>query len=652
MKYRPEIDGLRAVAVIPVIFFHAGFSLFSGGFVGVDVFFVISGYLITTIILSEMEQGKFSLVNFYERRARRIIPALFVVMATSLLFAWLWLLPKAMQDFSRSLVAVSSFWSNILFWRETDYWDVASELKPLLHTWSLAVEEQYYVLFPLFLMLMWSFRKRWILATFMLVAGLSLAVAQWGVSHNPVATFYLLPTRAWELAIGAGIAFYFLYRKEVLRILFSHKLVDEAFGLVGLCMIGYSVFVFDKSTPFPGLHALVPTIGTGLIILFSSPETISGRLLSSRSLVFIGLISYSAYLWHQPLFAFARYNEFPEPSPWLLSILIVATFILAYITWWLIEKPFRNKAKYSRKKIFWFVGIGSLCFIAVGAAGNYYDGFKHRSIYTNLLVKKYQPDYRVLQQQSWEYLRELSGNKEYGVDFNEYDRKLWFKENDSRRNLLLVGNSHSKDLFNILVNSDYAMRHFQVARFGVQISDLVNKKTDLFASPNYKQAEIVMIVSRYTEADPATLDRVVEMIKNDGKKVAIVKNIYEFDFYAEKNLADYLLRKDYLKKYRKGTLTAPEVVNKLNIAYYERFATHERPEHIEISDKAIDAIARKHSDILILDRMDYACDKVAKKCFSANTEFEKYYYDYGHNTLAGAMFFGKRVDQVGWLSKL
>jgi peptidoglycan/LPS O-acetylase OafA/YrhL len=178
MKYRPEIDGLRAIAVIPVILFHAGFSTFSGEFVGVDVFFVISGYLITTIILSEMEQGRFSIIGFYERRARRILPALFLVMLVSLPFAWFWLLPSDMQSFSQSLVAVSSFSSNILFWLTSGYWDTASELKPLLHTWSLAVEEQYYILFPLFLMLMWNYRKRWILGAFILIAGISLITAQ------------------------------------------------------------------------------------------------------------------------------------------------------------------------------------------------------------------------------------------------------------------------------------------------------------------------------------------------------------------------------------------------------------------------------------------------------------------------------------------
>lgn len=391
IKYRAEIDGLRAIAVIPVILFHAGFQLFSGGFVGVDVFFVISGYLITTIILTEKEQGIFSLVNFYERRARRILPALFLVMFVSLPFAWLWLLPADMKDFSKSLIYVSTFSSNILFWQDTGYWGIANELKPLLHTWSLAVEEQYYVIFPLYLMLMWSFRKRWILSSFLAIALISLVVAQWGAYHHPVATFFLLPTRAWELAIGASIAFYFLYRKQTIRSLLSHKSIDEILSLVGLLMIGYAVFAFDESVPFPGFYALIPTVGTGLIILFSSQQTIVGRLLGTKLLVGVGLISYSFYLWHQPLFAFARSRTLTEPSDLLYVALSVLSMILAYLSWRYIEKPFRKKGVLSRKSIFTFMAIGSAFFITIGFAGNYTEGFQNRSKMKQSILNDFSP---------------------------------------------------------------------------------------------------------------------------------------------------------------------------------------------------------------------------------------------------------------------
>lgn len=374
MKYRKEIDGLRAVAVLPVILFHAGFEAFSGGFVGVDVFFVISGYLITSIILSDMENGKFSIVTFYERRARRILPALFFVMLCSLPFAWLWLLPSHLKDFSQSLTAVAAFSSNILFWLETGYFGTASELKPLLHTWSLAIEEQYYMFFPLFLMALWKLRRRLIFGSLLFVGVISLIAAQWGAYNKPSATFFLLPTRGWELAIGALIAFYFLYKRDHVEFIREHKKVSEAFGAVGLALIIYSVFAFNQNTPFPSLYALVPTIGTGLIIAFSTSETVVGRFLGIGPMVGVGLISYSTYLWHQPLFVFTRHRSLTEPGTAFLLFLSVLSLALAYISWRYVEAPFRDKAIVSRGKVFSFAVVGSIFFASVGLAGHLMEG--------------------------------------------------------------------------------------------------------------------------------------------------------------------------------------------------------------------------------------------------------------------------------------
>ncbi|MBV1915662.1 MAG: acyltransferase [Pseudomonadales bacterium] len=379
MKYRAEIDGLRAIAVIPVILFHAGFEWFSGGFVGVDVFFVISGYLITTIILAEKEKGSFSLANFYERRARRILPALFLVMFACLPFAWFWLLPSDLKDFSQSLIAVVTFSSNILFWQETGYWGAENELKPLLHTWSLAVEEQYYVLFPLFLMLMWRFPKSWMITSFVLLVVCSLIAAQWSAYNDPTANFFLLTTRAWELGIGACIAFYFIYKKQTVRALLSHQSIDEILGVVGLILIGYSVFLFDETVPFPSVYALVPTIGTGLIIVFASQNTWVGRVLGMKIPVEIGLISYSAYLWHQPLFAFAHHRSIHEPSELLIMGLSLITFVLAYLSCKYVEKPFRKKDLFNRKAIFIFGLSGSIIFLSIGVAGHLTGGFNRVS---------------------------------------------------------------------------------------------------------------------------------------------------------------------------------------------------------------------------------------------------------------------------------
>jgi len=440
LKYRREIDGLRAVAVLPVILFHAGFTAFSGGFIGVDVFFVISGYLITTIILADKEKGEFSLVTFYERRARRILPALFFVMFCCIPFAWFWLLPNHLKDFSQSLVAVSAFSSNILFWRESGYFGTASELKPLLHTWSLAVEEQYYILFPLFIMFMWKFRKRWIFGSLMVIAVASLAVAQWGAYNKPTATFFLLPTRGWELAIGALIAFYFLYKKDHAILVASNKNISEFFGFVGIALIGYSVFAFDNSTPFPSFYALFPTIGTGLIIVFTTPQTLVGRFLGTKAMVGLGLISYSTYLWHQPLFVFARHRSLTEPSVTLLLTLSVASVIMAYFSWRYVEMPFRDKSIFNRKKIFSIAISGSVAFLGIGIVGNVENGFTERATSDQLSISSYNSYNRA------PYYREGTCFLRPEQSYEEFSENCIGQEHSGSSEIMIWGDSHAAAL--------------------------------------------------------------------------------------------------------------------------------------------------------------------------------------------------------------
>lgn len=432
MDYRREIDGLRALAVLPVILFHAGFETFSGGFVGVDVFFVISGYLITTIILAELEQGKFSIVNFYERRARRILPALFLVMLVCIPFAWFWLLPSDMKDFSQSLVAVSVFASNILFWRERGYFDTAAELKPLLHTWSLAVEEQYYVLFPLFLMLFWKLGKRWILVTLGLVFLASLTVAQWGAYAKPAAAFYLLPTRGWELLIGAFAAFYLstANRREF------GKSLSEAAGWLGVALILYAVFAYSKATPFPGFYALVPTIGTVLIILFATQQTTVGKFVGNKVFVGVGLISYSAYLWHQPLFAFARHRSLPEPSHATFLLLSVLSLLLAYVSWKYVERIFRNKETIKRRRIFIYSLVGSIFFVAIGAQLTNYATKTEK-------ISSQPSNLRPLEKHWKECFN--SGGEERN-DFIERPCVYSTQNGSSTKKILLIGDSHAQVL--------------------------------------------------------------------------------------------------------------------------------------------------------------------------------------------------------------
>lgn len=372
MKYRAEIDGLRAIAVIPVILFHAGVEFFSGGFLGVDIFFVISGYLITTLLHENLQNGDLNLRYFYERRARRLLPAILVVVLACIPFAWFWMLPSQLKDFSQSLVATNLFASNVLFWLESGYFETASEQKPLLHTWSLAVEEQFYLFFPLLLAVIWTLGKHRIIGILGFIAFLSLASSVWGGHSIPNATFFLIPFRLWELlagAIAAQVAMNWRLRQS------------ELLSTISFAAIIISLAGLQRTMQMPGLITLLPVLGTVGVILFAGSQTRVGRLLSIKPLVAIGLISYSAYLWHQPLFAFSRIKMIEPPSQLLLVSLSFVTLGLAYLTWRWIEQPFRNPSfqMYQSTPRFLMSCLFIITLITgFGFVGHLTDGYKHR----------------------------------------------------------------------------------------------------------------------------------------------------------------------------------------------------------------------------------------------------------------------------------
>lgn len=426
MQYRREIDGLRAVAVLPVILFHAGFSWFSGGFVGVDVFFVISGYLITTILVAELDKGTFSIACFYERRARRILPVLFFVMLCCIPFAWFWLLPPQFEEFSQSLIAVSLFASNLYFWKKEDYFAPAAEESPLLHTWSLAVEEQFYIFFPILLLMLWRFGRNPVLYTVIALSLISLAMAEYGWRNHATANFYLLPTRAWELGVGAICAL--ILHKSVMK-------SSQTLSATGLGLILYSIFAFDESVPFPSLYALVPVVGTALIIIYAASDTYTAKFLSTRALVGIGLISFSAYLWHQPLLAFARVHFLFELSLPVMVLLSIASLFLAYLSWKYVEQPFRKsktQSLNSGKKVFFSAFALSTAFLAFGAYGYTSDGLKKESALSDEL-------------QADLYVRELQ--KEcFDFSISQVNKNGFFcslGNSSSDPSVAIVGDSHS-----------------------------------------------------------------------------------------------------------------------------------------------------------------------------------------------------------------
>ncbi|WP_407545656.1 acyltransferase family protein [Acinetobacter baumannii] len=428
MNYRKDIDGLRTLAVLPVIFFHAGLGIFSGGFVGVDIFFVISGYLITTIILEELKNDKFSIITFYDRRARRILPALFAVMLFCLICGYFTMMPDEYKNLGQSLVATSFFSNNVLLALTTGYWDLVSEFKPLLHTWSLGVEEQYYIIIPLLLLLAWKFFKNKILLMFSLIFISSFVFANWFVNVSPNVAFYILPTRAWEIALG-GIVAVLLNRNLIKNEKFA---TNNILSLLGLILICISIFAFDSSVLSPSYYLLIPTIGTSLIIIFSTEKTIAYRILSIKPIVFIGLLSYSLYLWHQPIFAFLRIYSIEEPntSTFLYSIILI--FAISYLSLKYIEAPFRNKNIISRKFIFTFAFIGSLFFVSSGLYLNKNYGIPSRAFDSSLKIEDLD--------------KRIYNEKVYSFKKPEFS-------DDSRQKLLIVGNSFGRDFTNITLET-------------------------------------------------------------------------------------------------------------------------------------------------------------------------------------------------------
>lgn len=374
MKYRREIDGLRAVALVPVVFSHAGFQWFKGTYVMIDLFFVISGYLITSLIIKEKSQGSFSLIGFYERRARRLLPALFTMMVLSIPFAWFLLFPEDFIQFSKSLMTVPVFSSNFLFWSEADYFQPDTKLKPFLQTWSLSVEEQFYLLFPIIFSSIWPKGRKVTISFLVFISIISIGCMQWGLKNDVEANWYLLPGRIWEFALGAIIALLPERPLENRRESFRAQLLS----LSGMMVLLVSVFTFDEYQPFPSLYTLLPIGGTALVIRFADSKNIVGKLLGSKPLVRIGLISYGVFVWHQPLFAFCRHYVLGPISPSIYGLLILLSFILAYLSWNFIETPFRNFYLFKRRTFFTGLLIFSLAFISFGFIGVRQEGFPQR----------------------------------------------------------------------------------------------------------------------------------------------------------------------------------------------------------------------------------------------------------------------------------
>jgi peptidoglycan/LPS O-acetylase OafA/YrhL len=636
MKYRPEIDGLRALALLAVIFYHAGFDWFRGGFVGVDVFFVISGFLITSIIITAQTEGTFSLIEFYERRARRILPALMVVMLACWPFAWAWMFPFQMQDFSESLMAVSLFVSNIFFGSESGYFASGVKMKPLLHTWSLAIEEQYYLFFPLFLMVCWRLGKKWLVGLMGVVACLSLAMAEWKSTNQiteefflfahyppdqPTDPFYLLWTRGWELLLGALLVISGLAEKSKA----ASRVVSQTGSFFGVALLVYALCIFDANTPMPSLYSLVPTLGAICLISFATPQTIVGRILGHRWLVGVGLISYSAYLWHHPLFAFTRIRSINNPPAWEYGILIICSLGLAYVTWRFIEVPFRDKSKIHRNNFLVLILGMSVIIVGAGLMGSLNKGFANRYELADL-------DLIVSPKIRATYVTERHRNLSEHESFSASERKK----------VAIVGDSFSQDFINMVYEtgafSDYEIRTLYIqARCQIYYGQedifpfIKEKDRESCRKANYgirlkqitREADVVVFAAawKYWAAErlPATIRNLA--IPSDKEVIVVGRKRfgkYRARRYLSMNLAEKLQEKNKVRKF-----------------------------HLKIN--ALMASIFPGQEFVNIHQI--VCGTNSLECPVFTEEGKLISHDGGHLTKAGARFVGQKIFTESVLKK-
>lgn len=379
LSYRPEIDGLRAIAVLSVLLYHArvkkfGIEWFEGGFVGVDIFFVLSGYLITRIILSELyDTGAFSFSRFYERRARRILPMLFLVIVASIPLAWQILLPYEFVEYAQSVLASILFGSNFFFYfSTTEYGADSSLLKPFLHTWSLGVEEQFYLIFPVIAILAFRFCRKHLLSVLVLTCLVSLVFSEVMETRNPDLNFYLPFSRFWELGAGSILAY-----RELNAVVSASAVMRRVLPIVGLILIAYAILFFDGDTPHPGIYTLIPVAGIALIIAFASRDEVVGKLLSIRPLVGMGLISYSAYLWHYPIFAFFRIAGDTALNSDKFGWILI-TLALSVVSYFAVEKTLRSPKVVGGKLFASLMLFSAAGLVAASLVASYGNGLPDR----------------------------------------------------------------------------------------------------------------------------------------------------------------------------------------------------------------------------------------------------------------------------------
>ncbi len=640
MHYRPEIDGLRAIAVVPVILFHAGFEYFKGGFIGVDIFFVISGFLITSIIISEIQSENFSLVNFYERRARRILPALFLVITASIVLSYFILQPHQIKDLFQSVFASSLFLSNFFFYLETDYFNPFTNNAPLLHTWTLSVEEQFYIFFPIFILLIFHYGKKTINYSLLIILCVSLVLAQIIVVKDPNLAFYGTHTRAWELMVGCLAALNRDYLIQSLIKLFPKTNKNLIFNilcsLAMMCLLG-SICFFDKGVLHPSLITLIPVLATFTILILGDHSTWIQNILARKLFVQIGLLSYSLYMFHQPILSFAHFyfiDPKQQDSLWLKLILLFSIAITSWLSYRYFEKPLR----YNKAVAPLFV-LGSsvaliVLFSAIGLWGHKQNGFQ------SYFANKYLTSGGVL-------LVDADKEKTAINAFTDIAHKTntpSFAKTASRR-IVVIGDSMADDVYFSLskyvidtqnTNIDIRVFHVDDECMGEYISHL-NEKKNAPCLLLFNTKQVIDLLNTSTEV------LISAKWQENTYKDGFVLAQYIRQHYSDKvYLLGSIMFQDLTSLSMEFAKRGINARNSMSLMY-----TNIRADRVATSDK-LRALVANDKSINWIEKSDFFCNHELHHCTLFNEEGLPLIWDSAHLTLrhfsAYADFLLQEID--------
>lgn len=536
LNYRPDIDGLRAIAVLAVVGFHTFPKWVPGGFIGVDVFFVISGYLISTILFGNLENGSFSFIQFYSRRIKRIFPALILVLVSCFVFGWFALLADEYRQLGRHIAGGASFLSNFFLWNESGYFDKIADLKPLLHLWSLGIEEQFYIIWPLLLWMAFRYRVNFLALTIG-IALISFAINLATVYSHPVTAFYSPLSRFWELLIGAILAYIVLFRQNWTIRLSKSKNPLSTIGLVPLIT---GIALLSKTTPFPGWQALIPTLGAALLIFAGPKAWFNQKILSNPLLVWFGLISFPLYLWHWPLLSFARITQ--GEVHWQVRLtLVVISIILAWATYILVERPIRFGGHGKLKTIALIVLMIICGFVGYNCYQR--DGLSFRE---NAQLTGYKGD--IGHHEFHKYIAENfypCTPKKLFEDAEKYEGyvRCAQSKNDSNVDIALIGDSHAEHLF---IGLAEALPNKNIAYYIKSESAIIESTAfrNIYSS-TLSNGDIHLVILAMSwnyrlQQKPAgsvleeDLVKTIDALIASGKRVVLIDDVPRFEYGPEK----------------------------------------------------------------------------------------------------------------------